>query len=48
MSNRNENISTVIVTHLDKWMLDIPCSILDIQTLLSHYIDMFKFRKNSI
>ena len=31
---------------LNTWILDIPCSILEIQILLFHYIGTFKIRKN--
>ncbi len=31
---------------LNTWILDIPCSILEIQILLSHYIDTLKIKKN--
>ncbi len=33
------------IKHLNKWILDIPCSILEIQILLSHYIAHLKLER---
>ena len=46
MKVNNEFKFRLNMKHLNNWMLDIPCSILEIQILVSHYIDTHKIRKN--
>ena len=42
MKEKNMTKFRLNIKHLNKWILDIPCSILEIQFSLSHNIDTHK------